>query len=92
MRTVCSHPRGLTTLFTDNPGMRNSLICAAGRDTVNADMDSVLIAAPHWFSKEDVDAGSAQPSDIFFHGSTYQRGNAAIGPGEADISSYEAYV
>ncbi len=72
--------------------MRNSLICAAGRETVNADMDSVLIAAPHWFNKQDVDAGAAQPSDLFFHESTYQRGNAAIGPGEVDISSYEAYV
>ncbi|KAL4988829.1 hypothetical protein BDW68DRAFT_186894 [Aspergillus falconensis] len=70
--------------------IRNSLICAAGRESVNADMNKILVAAPQWLNKEDVAAGAAQPDDIYYHKNTYQRGAPAVGPGQVKMSSFEA--
>ncbi|KAL4930307.1 uncharacterized protein BDV17DRAFT_289916 [Aspergillus undulatus] len=70
--------------------MRNSLLCAAGRETIDADMNQILIAAPQWLNEEDVAVGATVPNDIYFHNNIYQRGAAAVGPGEVHISSYEA--
>ncbi|KAL3432022.1 hypothetical protein BDV09DRAFT_135974 [Aspergillus tetrazonus] len=70
--------------------IRNSLICAAGRESVNADMSKILVAAPQWLNKEDVAAGAAEPNDIYYHKNTYQRGGPAVGPGQVKISSFEA--
>ncbi|KAL4976250.1 hypothetical protein BDW66DRAFT_166667 [Aspergillus desertorum] len=72
--------------YTNN--MRNSLICAAGREGVNVDMNKILIAAPQWLNKEDVAAGAALPNDIYYHKNTYQRGGPAVGPGQVKISSF----
>ncbi|KAL4907781.1 hypothetical protein BDW74DRAFT_112558 [Aspergillus multicolor] len=70
--------------------IRNALICAAGRESVNADMSKILVAAPQWLNKEDVAMGAAQPDDIYYHKNTYQRGAPAVGPGDVRISSFEA--
>ncbi|KAL3481022.1 hypothetical protein BJX99DRAFT_219542 [Aspergillus californicus] len=70
--------------------MRNSLICAAGRESIDADMDRILIAAPQWLNEDDVDAGATEDSDIYFKSNNYNRGDAAIGPDDVDISSFEA--
>ncbi|KAL6231026.1 hypothetical protein BDW75DRAFT_221257 [Aspergillus navahoensis] len=70
--------------------MRNSLVCAAGRDSVNADMDRVLITALQWFSEQDDDAGATASHDIYFDNSSFQEGAPSLGPGDVRISSYEA--
>ncbi|KAL4938266.1 hypothetical protein BDV06DRAFT_226156 [Aspergillus oleicola] len=70
--------------------MRNSLLCAAGREDIIADWNSILIAAPQWLNEEDLSVGAANDSDIHFHNNVYQRGAAAVGPGDVDLSSYEA--
>ncbi|KAI9372229.1 hypothetical protein BJX61DRAFT_534148 [Aspergillus egyptiacus] len=70
--------------------MRNALVCAAGRDSVNADMDRVLIAAPQWLNKDDDDAGAPGSQDIYFDNSSFQLGAPSVGPGDVHISSYEA--
>ncbi|KAL5040749.1 hypothetical protein BDW71DRAFT_193217 [Aspergillus fruticulosus] len=70
--------------------MRNALVCAAGRDSVNADMDRVLIAAPQWLNEQDEDAGATASQDIYFDNSSFQQGAPSVGPGDVRISSYEA--
>lgn len=72
--------------------MRNALVCAAGKDSVNADMDRVLVTAPQWLNEDDVDAGAGRSDDIYFESNDYQKGDAAVGPGDVNISSFEAYV
>ncbi|BCS19917.1 uncharacterized protein APUU_20349S [Aspergillus puulaauensis] len=70
--------------------MRNALVCAAGKDSVNANMDRVLVTTPQWLNEDDVDAGAATPDDIYFESSDYQKGSAAVGPGDVNLSSFEA--
>lgn len=72
--------------------MRNALVCAAGKDSVNADMDRVLVTTPQWLNEDDKDAGAASSDDIYFESSDYQKGSAAVGPGDVNMSSFEAYV
>lgn len=72
--------------------MRNALVCAAGKVSVNADMDRVLVTTPQWLNEADMDAGAATPDDIYFESSDYQKGSAAVGPGDVNLSSFEAYV
>lgn len=72
--------------------MRNALVCAAGRDSVNADMDRVIIAAPEWLNEDDHSAGAVQSNDVYFDNSSYQQGGPALGPGDVKLSSFEAYV
>ncbi|KAL2829495.1 hypothetical protein BDW59DRAFT_170512 [Aspergillus cavernicola] len=89
-RVVITIPGAWRNVWKYVNNMRNSLVCAAARETVNADMDRILIAAPQWLNDKDVGAGAGEPSDIFFHQNSYQRGRAAAGPGGVDISSFEA--
>ncbi|KAL4764242.1 uncharacterized protein BDW70DRAFT_156899 [Aspergillus foveolatus] len=70
--------------------MRNALVCAAGRDSVNADMDRVIIAAPEWLNEDDHSAGAVQSNDVYFDNSSYQQGGPALGPGDVKLSSFEA--
>ncbi|KAL4820748.1 hypothetical protein BDW67DRAFT_180309 [Aspergillus spinulosporus] len=46
--------------------MRNALVCAAGRESVNADMDRVIITAPEWLNEDYQSAGGAAlgPGDV----------------------------
>ncbi|RDW90746.1 uncharacterized protein DSM5745_02521 [Aspergillus mulundensis] len=89
-RAVITIPGKARNSWQSANDMRNALVCAAGRESVNADMDAVLIAAPQWLSDKDVDAGAGASSDVWFDNSSYQQGAAAIGPGDVSISAYEA--
>ncbi|KAL4903586.1 hypothetical protein BDW74DRAFT_179582 [Aspergillus multicolor] len=89
-RAVITIPGKARNAWQSANDMRNALVCAAGRESINADMDAVLIAAPQWLSDKDVDAGAGASSDIWFDNSSYQQGAAAIGPDDVSISAYEA--
>lgn len=68
---------------------RNSLNCAVANTSMAVEWNDVLVTAPIWLDMDDHKAGAGNPTDLYYSNGGWNQGSKAVGPGDADASSFD---
>ncbi|KAN0061109.1 hypothetical protein ACQY0O_006844 [Thecaphora frezii] len=66
----------------------NALSVEVANSSSGVTNSSVLILGPCWLNSDDQKAGAVKDNELYWHGTQWQRGDAARGPGNTTLSTF----